>query len=400
MDKKEEKINQEGLKPLAQQTKNRNNNVWLVCFFVLLSSLTVFSFRYLSKFSSDRINNFFLSNSVKSENEIIDEKFSDYWERLKKVVELIFAVLVLISAYFSLKSNFQSKILKSADDKDAKKIRDGFLDFQKNIIYDHYAQSGFFDSLKRNTIKEINDCATSIIEKNKKINKLNRQNCSEEFSAGITSNAIPKEKEEISVLEKRITKLSYLLNKIFSKETIFEIIGFFLNSQSVTVNPFCEYNLHIRDNTGESLDEISNYFKEYIFSKANGNGEKVLPIFETNFNQIFFEYYVNEDDNKVLEDVEKVIERAKEVVTHYENLEANGQDVDKIYEISKLAKTKLKTIASYDDESDEFSDEENNNLNDRHLLKSFGVENRTILTEEQQRELELELKGNDESDSD
>ena len=323
MDKKEEKIDQEGFKPLEQQVKNsHNSNVWLVFFFVLLSSLTIFSFHYLSKFNSDRINNFFLSNNTKTENEIIDEKFSDYWERLNKIVELIFITLVLIGIYCNLKSSFQSKILKSIDDKNVKKIRDGFSNFQKNIVYDYYEQNGFFDRLKKNTIKKIDNYASAITKKNEEIKKIRTSVVLLE-----KEEAISRKEKEISTLKEMIIKLSYLLDKIFSKETIFEIIGFFLNSQSITVNPLCEYNI-LKNSAGESLGEIKNYYKKYFFSKVNG--EKVLPIFEENFGHIFFKYYVSEDDNEVLEDVEEVTKRAKKVVTYYENLEANENEGNKI----------------------------------------------------------------------
>ena len=361
MDKKEEKIDQE---ELLEQQVNRRHNVWLVTFFVLLSSLSIFGFYYLSKFSSDRIN-IFLSRSTKSENEIIDEKFSDYWERLKKIVELIFIILSLIVAYRTLKN----KIFKSVDDKDVKKIRDGFLNFQKNIIYDYYVQSGYFDFFKRKTAKQIANYASLISAEAKEIDQLKRNALEKkDFLNSDRDVVISKKQQNISLFKETIIKLSYLLNKIFSKETIFEIIGIFLNSQSVTVNPFCEYNVYIRDNAGESLNEINEYYKKCIFSKVNGNGEQVLPVFEDNSKHIFFECYLNEDNNELLKDVEEVIKRAKEVVIFYEKLEVSGSEVNKI---SKIAKDKH-NHNEFDDKPNESNEDKNKKYSDHDLLKELG----------------------------
>ena len=95
MDKKEEKIDQEEL--LEQQAKNnRNGNVWLVVFFVLLSSLTIFVFRYSEKVFYNRVNFIFKKRNA------VKPKAESKWESLNSrflipLAKIIGFILLLLS---------------------------------------------------------------------------------------------------------------------------------------------------------------------------------------------------------------------------------------------------------------------------------------------------------------
>ena len=126
MDKKEEKINQEGLKPLAQQTKNRNNNVWLVCFFVLLSSLTVFVFHYSEKVFYNRVNFIFeeknKKNPKKEESKwgLLNRRFLAPLAKIVKFFILILSLIIIMKVVLlKLRECFfgsEKKELKKVDD--------------------------------------------------------------------------------------------------------------------------------------------------------------------------------------------------------------------------------------------------------------------------------------------
>ena len=126
MDKKEEKIDQEGFKPLEQQVKNsHNSNVWLVFFFVLLSSLTIFAFRYSEKVFYNRVNFIFKKrNAVKPKEESKWELFNHrFLIPLVKVVGFILLLLLILELTLKLGKKLrecffgsEKKRIKEVDD--------------------------------------------------------------------------------------------------------------------------------------------------------------------------------------------------------------------------------------------------------------------------------------------